>query len=840
MIQRFICRVMVLSVLLWQLVFPLIPAFALIHPLATVGDKSTAGIQDVDITISLDWDPAAVTGTEADPRGFTKAEFDAVIDNYAKSLFAMTNGRHRIRNVYVFAKSAFWDMTDIRYISKEVGRANANISAWKGQTGQITMYVYDSVDADGKWIVDDAPGPTLAHECGHYIYGIYDEYVEPKEIGGMTRDELKKLNKLWKPAADDDGTQASIMNNSKTYPNWFSHDGGYDTAARKNSAQYRMFEKSIWGTLVSDPETDHANARGDNRMGFDAFKDITVTKVADLKPTQTGIMAGYKDAPTKIVWMTNTTYTILVADNSVSTADWKQALKSVEAAIGAASPGNWVSVMVGNTVKIDRAERKVTNKETLIKEVSGLTQGTAATVEKALEAAIAQAKKYRTDTGNEVTCTINLVTSGIPIVPETLYKSFYDAKSMLSVASIGNAQSVKPPEGMMTITDMAARLGGKANIATRAQKRETQMVRNINLLEGDNTADIAAEFFPEPLAAGGFRTMTFTAGPKETTVVVSFFADEDEWDRVTPSLIDPRGNTIAEGRLPAGVTLEKDSGTGVWVFTIDKAQYAAGTPGSWIARMAALSGTAEPLAMVVSAESGLNLRVTMKEHPFYGYVARASLIANRPILNARVTASLYDGGGNILESLTLKDDGLNGDLRAGDGIYSSRILTAPADQEYTIVAWADDNNGLAVESDRELIFVKTNATVNETATGAFQRTAEETFTMGSSASSGSGRCFLAEAAFGSYLDPHVGVLRAFRDHWLLPYETGRMIVQFYYVHSPGWAAFLRQHEAARLIARGALTPVVYSIQYPFIPAGMVLMCIGFSTRKRWMYALQKK
>ena len=106
------------------------------------------------------------------------------------------------------------------------------------------------------------------------------------------------------------------------------------------------------------------------------------------------------------------------------------------------------------------------------------------------------------------------------------------------------------------------------------------------------------------------------------------------------------------------------------------------------------------------------------------------------------------------------------------------------------------------------------------------------------ASSGSGRCFLAEAAVGSYLDPHVGVLRAFRDRWLLPYEAGRMVVQFYYVHSPVWAAFLRQHEAARLIARGALTPVVYSIQYPFIPAGMVLMGIGFYTRKRWMPSLR--
>jgi hypothetical protein len=156
-----------------------------------------------------------------------------------------------------------------------------------------------------------------------------------------------------------------------------------------------------------------------------------------------------------------------------------------------------------------------------------------------------------------------------------------------------------------------------------------------------------------------------------------------------------------------------------------------------------------------------------------------------------------------------------------------------------IIAWADDNDGLAVESDRGMVFVS-NAYINETATGAFQRTDESVFTTSLSSAGGSsgGRCFIAEAAYGSYLDPHVGDLRHFRDRFLLSHWAGRLLVGFYYVHSPDWAAFIRRHDTARTAARIILTPVVYSIRYPFLPAAVVLIGIGYGKRKRWMPAVR--
>jgi uncharacterized repeat protein (TIGR01451 family)/CSLREA domain-containing protein len=69
-------------------------------------------------------------------------------------------------------------------------------------------------------------------------------------------------------------------------------------------------------------------------------------------------------------------------------------------------------------------------------------------------------------------------------------------------------------------------------------------------------------------------------------------------------------------------------------------------------------------------------------------------------------------------------------------------------------------------------------------------------------------CFIATAAYGSPMEPHVQSLRVFRDRYLLPNPVGNWFVGLYYQYSPPLAEVLRQHDDLRALVRLGLQPMV--------------------------------
>ena len=94
------------------------------------------------------------------------------------------------------------------------------------------------------------------------------------------------------------------------------------------------------------------------------------------------------------------------------------------------------------------------------------------------------------------------------------------------------------------------------------------------------------------------------------------------------------------------------------------------------------------------------------------------------------------------------------------------------------------------------------------------------------------RCFIATAAYGSFLHPHVSSLRDFRDQYLLSNTAGRMFVDLYYQYSPSLAKQISANENLAWLTRIALAPLVYAIIYPLWFFGLTLLLGLYAYRRR--------
>ncbi|MEK7493747.1 MAG: CFI-box-CTERM domain-containing protein [Patescibacteria group bacterium] len=139
-----------------------------------------------------------------------------------------------------------------------------------------------------------------------------------------------------------------------------------------------------------------------------------------------------------------------------------------------------------------------------------------------------------------------------------------------------------------------------------------------------------------------------------------------------------------------------------------------------------------------------------------------------------------------------------------------------------------DHQGLAPGTYSYAIHTKdTSGNLTHTAlTQAEFGAATQPPTDASGGGGGGGGCFIATAAYGSYLDQHVVTLRKFRDDHLLTNRPGRAFVAVYYYTAPPIADFIARHEWARKGVQLALAPVVLAVRSPMLGVLFMMMCLG--------------
>jgi hypothetical protein len=113
------------------------------------------------------------------------------------------------------------------------------------------------------------------------------------------------------------------------------------------------------------------------------------------------------------------------------------------------------------------------------------------------------------------------------------------------------------------------------------------------------------------------------------------------------------------------------------------------------------------------------------------------------------------------------------------------------------------NVGMIHEGDRYMFFPYTQYLQTTT-----MAVATDVPVSGGSGSDDGGKCFIATAAYGSYLHPHVQVFRTLRDSYLLSSKPGRAFVAAYYRYSPPMADFISRHDILKTAVRIALLPLL--------------------------------
>jgi len=165
--------------------------------------------------------------------------------------------------------------------------------------------------------------------------------------------------------------------------------------------------------------------------------------------------------------------------------------------------------------------------------------------------------------------------------------------------------------------------------------------------------------------------------------------------------------------------------------------------------------------------------------------------------------------------------------------YGTQVqVTAVPDSGYQFSGWSGDASGtsititITVDSDKEI-----SASFSVIPTGD----------TGAGAGAGKkGGCFIATAAYGSPLHPHLDILRDFRDTYLVPHKLGRILVDFYYKYSPFVADIISKHKVLKAVVQIGLLPLVvfsYSMLNlgPIITVAKLIFLLALPIFSVWFY-----
>jgi hypothetical protein len=227
-----------------------------------------------------------------------RARYETLLKYFADAVYEMSNGAHIVRyitinypcnwpsagaNDHVIWQKKLWPQTTLSgYGVPGQHIMMADIFAFDLDGGQpFTATQSGDRGRNGVGTSDfylRSGGYTLAHELGHYLYGIADEYAKADE-------DCDTDNPYHGPCKDDLAVSPSVMSNQFEAPDsfggsryqWLNHSTS--KLQTKKNRQYRLYQADGWTTLARPASKDPQEIYKPRR-----FKLGVINEVADTMP----------------------------------------------------------------------------------------------------------------------------------------------------------------------------------------------------------------------------------------------------------------------------------------------------------------------------------------------------------------------------------------------------------------------------------------------------------------------------------------------------------------------------------------------------------------------------
>jgi len=605
----------------------------------------------LDLTMSIIDDPAGDNNgnTQGAAGSQEQDKWERIVQHFADAIFEMTEGAHKIRNVKIFRKGQFSSQADVVWTEKGHPHVSKGVGEPGGSVQMFKIFVGGrGAGRDKDMLADEiGSGYTMAHEYGHYFYGVYDEYVPQ----GNTTDVAvapSVMSSQWRAVSGDyDWLNFSIAFN-----------GGGPFQNTQKTSQHRIHGASCWETLVRLPSNDLRVTGLGRRRYFPELSAVAPTGTAT--PTIQLPNAAARNQ-LNIMWTDKVIFE-LVIDNSGSMAgspisNAKAAAKMLvdratvgETKIGVVKFSSTASVVAPVTAIQSEADK--TSLKNLIDSITAT--GNTAIGDGAL-LGLSQSTSAGTQNDTPVVFLLSDGASNTGTPPLNVIPTFQSAKVPLFTFAFGSGADAA------TLRQMAEQTGGRFYSSPTSLSEITLAFQ-----------DAFSSVMSDPVISQWSATV-----PAKKTTSTSFPVDVGI-KHLQVTVIAESGLVDVKLKSPRRVAITPTSTVVSGSETAYIFDLTSPALGSWsISAKNSNTFTPKTLRYTVSGPASANA-ISLAAYSLEGtdirfpapVLVRATLKGSRPIAGATVTA-VATAPSRTLVPFTLADNGIAPDNIAGDGTYSA-------------------------------------------------------------------------------------------------------------------------------------------------------------------------